>query len=403
MATDTQDLHTGKPVWLASGLPHVPVQSLTKNIRTDIVIMGAGITGAMAAQALSAEGFNVVLVDKRGPMMGATLATTALLQYEIDQPLIKLRRQIGDERAQRAWQRSKLGLESLASTLQALNIRCGYKRCSSLYLAGTLLDGAALKEEEKARAHMGLPNRYLTRSALSERYGIHRQAALLTENNLTVQPLAMTAGFLRQAILQGAHIYAPLQVTHVESNARNVHVHTSYGHCITARYAVYATGYEMPKEIRTCKHSIHSTYAIATKPQPHALWPTRAMIWEASDPYLYMRTTSDGRVICGGGDEDFEDDDKRDALIAKKQQLLERKLAKLFPKLDTRAEFAWAGSFGSSTTGLPTIGEIPGMKRCYAIMAYGGNGITFSRIAAEIITAELTGHADIDADLFAFA
>ena len=34
-------------------------------------------------------------------------------------------------------------------------------------------------------------------------------------------------------------------------------------------------------------------------------------------------------------------------------------------------------------------------------MGYGGNGITFSRIAAEIIATELDGGEDRDAGLFA--
>ena len=37
-------------------------------------------------------------------------------------------------------------------------------------------------------------------------------------------------------------------------------------------------------------------------------WPDNALVWEASDPYLYMRATLDGRVIIGGADEtDVED------------------------------------------------------------------------------------------------
>ena len=36
----------------------------------------------------------------------------------------------------------------------------------------------------------------------------------------------------------------------------------------------------------------------------------RPSIWEASDPYLYMRATADGRVICGGEDEEFSDEER---------------------------------------------------------------------------------------------
>ena len=56
----------------------------------------------------------------------------------------------------------------------------------------------------------------------------------------------------------------------------------------------------------------------------------------------------------------------------------------------------------SLPTGLPTIGEIPGHRNCWAALGYGGNGITYSRIAAEIIRSALTGEPDADADLYAF-
>ena len=81
---------------------------------------------------------------------------------------------------------------------------------------------------------------------------------------------------------------------------------------------------------------------------------------------------------------------------------LERKLAKLLPGLDTRAEYAWAGSFGSSPSGAPSIGAIPGMPGCHAVLGYGGNGITFAMAAAQLLRASITGGRDADADLFSF-
>jgi glycine/D-amino acid oxidase-like deaminating enzyme len=126
------------------------------------------------------------------------------------------------------------------------------------------------------------------------------------------------------------------------------------------------------------------------------------LIWESADPYLYLRTTGDGRIICGGEDEEFANEDARDALIPSKTARLSAKLARLFPSIDPRPEFAWAGAFGTTRTGPPLIGMLPGNPRVHAVMGYGGNGITFSRIAAEIVRADLTGATDADAALFAF-
>jgi glycine/D-amino acid oxidase-like deaminating enzyme len=42
------------------------------------------------------------------------------------------------------------------------------------------------------------------------------------------------------------------------------------------------------------------------------------------------------------------------------------------------------------------------MANCFAVLGYGGNGFTFSVIAAQVIAAQLTGSPDRDADLFSF-
>ncbi len=64
--------------------------------------------------------------------------------------------------------------------------------------------------------------------------------------------------------------------------------------------------------------------------------------------------------------------------------------------------FAWAGSFGDSRFGTPTIGRIPGMPNCYAAMGYGGNGITFSMMAAQVLRGLICGGGDRDSDLVGF-
>jgi glycine/D-amino acid oxidase-like deaminating enzyme len=201
---------------------------------------------------------------------------------------------------------------------------------------------------------------------------------------------------------RGAEIFAPAEVTDVESHWRGHIAATKGGPTIRCRVLVFATGYEFPKFVPLKGHAIASTYAIATKPQPGKLWPERCLIWEASEPYLYLRTTRDGRVICGGEDEDFSDAETRDALIPKKIAAIERKLHRLLPAIDPKADFAWAGAFGASDTGLPRIGAVPGRRNCFAVLGFGGNGITYSRIAADIIRAALAGDEDPDADLYAF-
>ena len=148
-----------------------------------------------------------------------------------------------------------------------------------------------------------------------------------------------------------------------------------------------ATGYELTEyRAGRANHRIISTCAIATRPQPRSLWPGEAFIWEASDPYLYMRATADGRVICGGEDEEFTDEERRDALIEAKSRRIAGKARAAVPELDTEPEFAWAGSFGTTAPACPISARCRAIPRILAVMGYGGNGITFSQIASEIVT-----------------
>ncbi len=402
MITKPKDLRTGRSVWEASRASPVPHRTLKRDIETDVLVIGAGITGAMVADALSAADLKVVVVDRRGPAKGSTPASTALVQYEIDTPLIQLSRKIGKGNAVRAWRRSRLAVDSIAARLGELDVPDVAQR-DALYLAGDTLDADGLAREHDARRAAGLASLLLDRKALRERFGIAKQAALLGYGDLTIDPRKATLALLRAACTQNARLFCPVEIADIDPRKGGVTATAANGRSIHCKHLVFATGYELPKHVPHRGHQIISTWAMATFPQPKRLWPEQCMIWEASDPYMYVRTTPDGRVICGGEDEEFSDEAARDRLLERKTKALQRKLGRLLPQLDTAAEFAWCGSFGSSDTGLPRIGRIPRMPCCWAALGYGGNGTTFSRIAADIISSGLTGQPDVDADLFGFS
>ena len=402
MMTRKLDLRTGRPVWMAYRAPAVPAQPLTRDLRTDVLVVGMGISGAMVAESLTAAGLRVVLIDRRGPLLGSTPASTALVQYEIDTPLTALTRAIGRPRAERAWRRSRIAVANLSARIDELGIACGKTDRPSLLLAGNVLDAGDLRAEAEARRAAGLYAEYLPRALLRDRFGMARRGAILSPGNLALDPRKLTAGLLLCAMERGARCYAPTEACAIEDGRDHVSVGTAGGPVIVASHAVLATGYELIDPVPTDGHEVISTWAIATRPQPRVLWPEEALIWEASEPYLYLRTTGDGRIICGGEDEEFADEDARDALIPAKAARLQTKLARLMPAIDPRPEFVWAGSFGTTSTGLPLIGAVPRHPRLHAVMGYGGNGITFSRIAAEMVRADLTGAPDADAELFAF-
>lgn len=401
MVTKPKDLRTGRSIWESRRSTNVPHGPLARDVGTDVLVIGAGITGAMVADALAASGLEVAIVDKRGPAKGATAASTALVQYEIDTPLIKLARKIGKTDAVRAWRRSRLALDALAARLGELRVADVVRR-ESLYLAGNALDQNELAHEHDARRAAGLASRYLDRRALRARFDIAREAALLGYGNLVLDPRKTTLALLNAACAHNTTIFAPVEIVDIDATKTGVTATAGNGERIHCRHLVFATGYELPDHVPRRGYKITSTWAIATIAQPRRLWPEQCIIWEASDPYLYLRTTLDGRVICGGEDEDFSDEAKRDALLARKTKTLTRKLGRLIRSVDTTVEFAWTGSFGETATGLPMIGQAPGLQNCWIALGYGGNGITYSRIAADVICGALTDRLDVDADLYDF-
>lgn len=396
------DLRTGRPVWSAYRKPRVPTHELVSDLETDVVVIGMGISGAMIAEALTADRHDVICIDRRGPLVGSTAATTALVQYEIDQPLSLLAGTIGRQKAEAAWRRSRLAVANLQARIEDLQIDCLMEPKQSLFLDGDVLSPEQLREEGEARRQAGLRTAYLKPIELAERFGIKGRSALLNHGNLALDPRKLTAGLLLKSVGRGARLFSPAEATTITRTTAGADVATAHGPVISAAHVVLATGYELMDAVPATRHRIVSTFAIATRPQMAAVWPGAAFVWEASDPYLYMRATHDGRVICGGEDEEFSDETLRDEMIEEKTATISAKLRRMFPNLDTSPEFAWAGAFGTTSTGLPMIGRVPHEPHIFAIMGYGGNGITFSQIASELILAAVNGTDDADAGLFSF-
>jgi len=401
-ATLARDLRTGRSPWMSRPLPAIPFRKLKRDMTADVIVVGAGISGAMVADALTDAGLKVIILDRRGPLMGSTPASTALLQYEIDTPLTELAVRIGLDRAERIWRRSKLALDALRERAAYLGIKADLAVRDTLYLQGDVLDREGLDLEAAARRRAGFEVSVLPAGAVQDRYGLARRAAILGHGNLAADPRRLAAGFLHAALGRGAGIYAPVDVASVETGRDGVTAMTEGGPSVTAPHLVFATGYELPKYVPRKNHRIASTYCIATAPQPSAIPAELPFVWEASEPYLYLRSDQDGRIICGGEDEDFVDEERRDALMREKTGTIQAKLARLMPGIDSNPVYAWCGSFGASTTGTPSIGAVPKMPGCFAVLGYGGNGITFSMMAAQILRGLIAGNGDTDSDLFSF-
>jgi glycine/D-amino acid oxidase-like deaminating enzyme len=167
---------------------------------------------------------------------------------------------------------------------------------------------------------------------------------------------------------------------------------------------VFAAGYEAQSYLEQRLVTFRSTYAFISEPlEDFAGWgENNCLIWESARPYLYMRTTEDGRVLVGGEDDPFDNERRRTRRIPRKTERLLKRFHDLLPNVELEVAYAWAGVFGETEDGLAYIGATEEFPNAYFALGYGGNGITYSMIGAEIIRDAITGRPNADAEIFSF-
>lgn len=387
--TEQSDLRGGCSPWFAKGA-HPSRFELGENLKCDALVVGAGITGSLVAERLTRQGLSVVVLDRELPGRGSTAASTSMLLWEIDRRLTQLTDAYGFERASRAYRASLEAVTGLKSLVLQLGIACDMRDKNSLYLA--VGDSSTeLLEEHRLRQRAGLPGDFLDRAMLLDHFGIHRAGAIVSPGVADADPMQLARGMLNVALARGARSFEG-EAAAFDPAGRGVGVQLANDRRIEARFVILATGYVMPDIVRSTVQAISSSWAIATAPQPQNIWKYGALIWEDAKNYLYARTTRTGRIIVGGEDsEKIVEPDARDRLIPQKSRVLAQRLSALWPRANTDIAFGWSGTFDTTSDGLPLIGPVPGAEGVYAAYGYGGNGITFSFLAARLIGDLIAG------------
>ena len=369
----------------------------------DVAIIGAGITGALVAQALAEDGHEVVVLDRRDRALGSTAASTALLQYEIDTQLQDLSIRIGTGRARQAYHACVEAIDILDALDERLGRRADFRRCESIYLASRRWDRSTLIEEMRLRQESGIHVSFLQREDLMSRYGARRRCALHSPDAAMVDPVRFARQLLEDAETRGARTYGNAKVERLEPRTDHVALHLADEHVVRARHVIVCAGYELLPFVPARVAALHTTFATISEPAVREM-PRRskAIFWETARPYLYVRETADGRVIIGGQDVPFRSATIRDALIGRRARKLVRQYAKLFGE-KLRPAYAWAGHFADTADGLPCIGSWPGgPERIIYALCFGGNGIVYAAQAREMIRTRLQGERHPLDDVFGF-
>lgn len=381
------NLKSGLPFWLIKNGLTSEYITLDENIETEVLIIGSGITGALVAHFLCEEGVKCIVVDKRMESTGSTTASSAQLQYEIDVFLFDLIQKVGEENAVKAYELCLESISTLQKIIKKLKIEADFEMKSSLYLASDAKGVKDLEKEYEIRKKHKLPVTFLNQKQLKSKFNINKKAALYNDVSAQVDTYKLCQGILNHHKKHsGLVVYSHTDIIKIENKKDFIVAHTEKKNTIKAKKIIAAPGFESENILDEKVMQLNSTYVFVSKPlKDEDFWNERCLIWETARPYIYVRITNDNRIMVGGFDEPFQDPKRRDKLMEKKNDLILKRFKKLFPESKIEVDFYWCGTFGETKDGLPFIGEHKEHPNLYFALGYGGNGITFSVIAAEMI------------------
>jgi glycine/D-amino acid oxidase-like deaminating enzyme len=272
----------------------------------------------------------------------------------------------------------------------------------SLQFASYKKDVGSLEKEYAIRKQHGFKVDLLSHPEIKNDYGFDAPAALLVHEAAQLDAYVLTHNILKN--LPGDTVFDHTEIVQTKSG-KNAHLLTTNdGFTIKCKHVVIACGYESSKYLgKNIWEELRCTFAFISEPLPQRqLWKDNCLIWETADPYLYIRACDNNLILVGGKDTRYLPTEKQLKLLPQKTTALKKAFEKKFPHLPLKVDFKWAGTFATTEDGLPFIGELPAFPRTFFALGYGGNGITFSYIAARQIASAIKGEKHRYVNLFSF-
>jgi glycine/D-amino acid oxidase-like deaminating enzyme len=372
----------------------------------EVAIVGGGVTGASVAYLFARAGIRVAVVDGARVGRGSTAASTALLMQETDADFRELAAKYGAARAARMWMLCRDATRGFIRTLRRLRIPCDLERRDSVYYTTRADHATLLADEFEQRQRQGLGGRWLDAAALKRATGIDGPAGIRTRGNAQVDPYKACIGLLRAAEQHGGRVFEESVVGRINTDKRYVELRTRSG-TLRADTVVIATGYATPefKPLAGRFRLVH-TYVVATGRIPAAtrrrVGLSGVMLWDTERPYHYARW-SDGRLLLGGADRPLLPKRERLRAFRAGAEAVRQHFTQLYPALERAGtDYAWEGLFATTPDGLPYIGRHRRYPRHLFALGYGGNGMTFGFLAAQLLLDTYRGTEGSDHQLFAF-
>ena len=390
-------LYSGKTYWNKTKTASYEFKMLDKNIDTDVLIVGAGMSGSLCAYVLSLNGINVTVIEKDKVGNGSSSANTGLLQYSSDKRISEFAKDIGEKNAVLFYKMCLEAMDKLTDIVNTFDEDVGYRLRDSINYASKEEDIKILLDDFEYLKKYNFPAEFIDRKELKDRYNIDKPGALKTWQDAEVNPYKLIQEITKKNIEQGVKYYENTEVDLEKIDDNIVKASTKFD--IHYKNIILTTGYSKIYPVIKEKCLTYRTYAFSSAPINNPLWKDKAMIWETAMPYYYFRSTEENRIIGGGLDESINEVELDTNKIKEKTEKIAREIESIFPYLDIDLEYSWSALFYGSKDGLPFVGQDPVNSNKYYLLGYEGNGTCYSVAGAFILNDLIRGKENIYKEL----
>ncbi len=367
--------------WLETVAPPV-FSALDSNLKTEVLVVGCGITGLTAAYLLTRQGKQVTLIDSGGLWNGETPLTTAHLTEQMDIGYAEIERMHGGETARSVFRSQRASLRFIEDTAAELKIACGFKRVDGYLFLAPDAEQEVLEKERGALYRVGWTDVELLPNAHTA--GFTTGPCLRFPQQAQFHPLKYLSALTASILEHGGRIYTHTHAAQIESGR----VTTDRHHVIAADEILVTTHSPVKNIFFFLKEAAYRTYVVAGEIPRGSVCP--ALYWDTGDPYHYVRVTEKNgehdMLIVGGEDHKTgQADDNVDRYAN-----LEAWARARFPQLDV-IQHRWSGQVIEPVDGLPYIGKSPYHRGIYIATGYSGNGMTQGTLAGLLLTDLVSG------------
>lgn len=368
---------------------------LAEDLVTDVVVVGAGNTGLIAAYLLSKAGKRVVVLERDRCARTDTGHTSAHLTMVTDTRLTDLVKRFGRNHAQAVWDAGLAAIATIDQTIRDQEIDAGFAWVDGFLHAP--LDDASPQEATRLQEDASLARELGFDCEFVEEAPLVGRPAMRVADQARFQPRAYLAGVAKAIVSMGGRIYEHSAADEFCDDPRAVKVGGRTVRCddiviATHNPVVGITG-AMDATLFQTKLALYTSYVLAGRVPKGTVMD--ALWWDTSEPYYYLRVDPhrDADVLIFGG-EDHKTGQQADTVACYRR--VESRLRLFVPRVEVTHH--WSGQVIETPDGLPYIGQTADHQ--YAATGYGGNGLTFGTLAGIIISDAILERSNPWAELF---